>query len=351
GAELKSTVAVARGRTLTVSHHIGDLEHLAAHQSFVQAIEHLCHLAGVRPEVVAHDLHPEYLSSKLATELDLPLLAVQHHHAHVASCLVDHGRSGPVLGVAFDGTGLGPDGTLWGGELLVADLDSYRRVGHVAPAPLPGGVAAIKEPWRMAVSWTAVALGPAVAQGVGEQLVGDPALVAAVVDLAVGGRSPITTSAGRLFDAVAALLGLRPRVTYEAQAAIELEALARTGPRCEAGAYQLEQRWEDGFLVLDPAPLLGAILAERGAGTPVADIAAGFHEGLGAATADAATTLAARDGLSCVVLTGGVFQNTRLTAVVAGALAEAGLEVLTHHRVPCNDGGISVGQAAVASGC
>jgi hydrogenase maturation protein HypF len=348
GAELKSTVTVARGSTLTVSHHIGDLEHLAAHQSFVQAIDHLCHLAGVRPEVVAHDLHPEYLSTKLAAELDLPSVAVQHHHAHVASCLAEHGRPGPVLGIAFDGTGLGPDGTLWGGELLVADLDAYERVGHLAPVPLPGGAAAVREPWRTALSWALLALGPDAAHQVGAAMVGDPERVAAVISVAASGRSPTTTSAGRLFDAVAALVGVRTHVTYEAQAAIGLEALAR---RCaRPPAYPLDQREDDGVVVLDAAPLIATVVAERRAGTPPAEIAAGFHEGLGRATARAATELTGRHGLSCVVLTGGVFQNTRLAATVAGALGAAGLEVLTHHRIPCNDGGISVGQAAVASG-
>ena len=155
GAELKSTVSVAKGAFVVPSHHIGDLEHLATHRSFLQAIDHLCDLYGVVPDVVAHDLHPEYRSTKLAAELDLPAVGVQHHHAHVASCLVEHGREGPVLGLAFDGLGYGPDGTLWGGELLVADLAGYERVGHLASVPMPGGVAAIREPWRMAAVWLA----------------------------------------------------------------------------------------------------------------------------------------------------------------------------------------------------
>ena len=153
GAELKATVAVAFGSDAVVSHHIGDLEHLATYQSFLQAIDHLRGLYGVTPEVVAHDLHPEYLSTKLAMDLDLPTVAVQHHHAHVASCLTEHGRPGPVLGLAFDGLGYGTDGTLWGGELLVADLQGFERVGHLAAITMPGGAAAIREPWRMGVAW------------------------------------------------------------------------------------------------------------------------------------------------------------------------------------------------------
>ncbi len=161
GAELKSTVSVAKGRMVVPSHHIGDLEHLATHRSFVQALDHLCRLYGVTPEVVAHDLHPEYLSTKLALGLELPTLGVQHHHAHVAACMIEHGQTAPVLGLAFDGLGYGPDGTLWGGEVLVADLTGYERVGHLVAMPMPGGVAAIREPWRMAAVWAAAAGGRA----------------------------------------------------------------------------------------------------------------------------------------------------------------------------------------------
>ena len=225
GAELKSTVSVAKGAFVVPSHHIGDLEHLATHRSFLQAIDHLCDLYGVVPDVVAHDLHPEYRSTKLAADLDLPAVGVQHHHAHVASCLVEHGREGPVLGLAFDGLGYGPDGTLWGGELLVADLAGYERVGHLASVPMPGGVAAIREPWRMAAVWLARAGDRAAAVRALPDV--EAATCEAVLDLAGSPLSLSTTSMGRLFDAVAALIGGRRRVSYEAQAAIELEALAR----------------------------------------------------------------------------------------------------------------------------
>ena len=227
GAELKSTVSVVKGATVVPSHHIGDLEHLATHRSFLQAVDHLCHLYGVHPEVVAHDLHPEYLSTKLALELDLPTVGVQHHHAHVAACMVEHGRTAPVLGLAFDGLGYGPDGSLWGGEMLVADLRGYERVAHLATVPMPGGVAAIREPWRMAAVWAARAGGRSAVPGALPGL--EEATREAVLDLSERDLSPRTTSMGRLFDAAAALLGGRRRVSYEAQAAIELEALARTG--------------------------------------------------------------------------------------------------------------------------
>ncbi|MEO7430081.1 MAG: carbamoyltransferase HypF, partial [Acidimicrobiales bacterium] len=259
GAELKSTVAVTVGSDVVASHHIGDLEHLATYRSFRQAIDHLSALYGVVPELVAHDLHPEYLSSKLAADLDLPAVAVQHHHAHIASCLTEHGRAGPVLGLAFDGLGYGPDGTLWGGELLVADLRGFERVGHLAPIAMPGGVAAIREPWRMGLAWAHQA-------GV-EDGFDDPRRPA-VLDLVVRATGPITTSIGRLFDAVASLLGLRPSVTYEAQAAVELEALARVVPRGEAPWYSVDVgRNRSGMVIMDPRPLVAALVRGSAAGT------------------------------------------------------------------------------------
>ncbi len=336
GAELKSTVAVTTGEAVIVSHHIGDLEHLATYQSFLQAVDHLCHLYAVVPEVVAHDLHPEYLSTKFATELDLEPCPVQHHHAHAASCLAEHGHRGPVVALTFDGLGYGPDDTLWGGEVLVADLHGFERVGHLRPVTMPGGAAAIREPWRMGVAW---------ARAAGVDPPFEDERLAAVRHLVDRGHGPVTTSMGRLFDALAALLGLRPTVSYEAQAAIELEAAARTVPRSEAAAYPVEV----GDGVLDPVPLVTAVLADRGKGTPVPVIAAGIHEAVGRAAAVLGAAAAEEHGLATVALTGGVFQNVRLSEVVEEALAGAGLRVLTHRLVPANDGGISIGQAAVAA--
>lgn len=346
GAELKNTVAVAKGSSVVASHHIGDLEQLPAYRSFLQAVDHLCHIAGVVPELVAHDMHPEYLSTKFAMELDLPNLAVQHHHAHIASCLAEHGRTGPVLGIAFDGLGMGTDGTMWGGEFLVADLQAFRRVGHLRPVPLAGGNRAIREPWRMALAWTRLALGTAAAERYGSSVDERWPAVLALMDQPA---TPQTSSAGRLFDAVAALLGLRPRVTYEAQAAIELEACAARVGLHDVAGYPVDLVHEEGLVVLDPSPLIGRVVAERDAGTAIPLIAAGFHAGLGQATARAAGDLAAREGLRVVALSGGVFQNARLTEIVVGHLEGEGLEVLVHHRVPPNDGGISVGQAAIAA--
>ncbi len=346
GAELKNTVSVAKGDNVITSHHIGDLEHLAAYQSFLQAVDHLCHLTGVTPDVVAHDLHPEYLSTKFAEDLEVPSLAIQHHHAHIASCLVEHGHEGPVLGVAFDGLGMGADGALWGGEFLVADLSGYRRVGHLRQVALPGGNQAIREPWRMALSWAHAAGGAGAASEFGKQA-GER--WAAVLQMVERPDTIQTSSAGRLFDAAAALLGIRTKVTYEGQAAIELEALASSVALDEAPTYEIEARRAEGMLVLDPAPLITTMITERLRDVPLPQIAAGFHATLGRAAARAAADLAIDNHVDTVALSGGVFQNTRLTAIVASELEATGLLVLVHRRVPPNDGGISVGQAGIAA--
>ncbi len=353
GAELKSTVSVAKQSFLVCSHHIGDLEHLATYQAFVQATVHLCRLFGIEPEVVAHDLHPEYLSTKYALDLDVRPLPVQHHHAHIASCLAENRHTGTVLGIAFDGLGYGTDGTMWGGEFLVADFDGFERVACLRNVPLPGGQAAIREPWRMAVVWTALAAGEEAAARLGATL--DPrwSNVIALAFPPAERPAPLrTSSAGRLFDAVAVLVGCRPRITYEGQAAIELEMLARSVSRSEAPRYSarlIDATSRADIAVLDPGPLVATVLREIERGADRAVIAAGFHEGLGRATAALAARLARERGLDTVALSGGVFQNARLSDIVEDALVSEGLTVLVHKSVPPNDGGISVGQAAIAA--
>ncbi len=346
GAELKNTVAVAKGPSVVLSHHIGDLEHLATYRSFLQAIDHLCHLCGAVPEVVAHDLHPEYLSTKLSYELDLPRVAVQHHHAHIASCMAEHGRTEPVLGLAFDGLGYGTDGTLWGGEFLLADLTGFRRVGHLLAVPMPGGAAAVRQPWRMAVSWMERSLGADEAARRGSTL--DPR-TPALLALIDSGTAPLTSSMGRLFDGLAALLGVRSRVTYEAQAAIELEAWAANVPRSAAPDYPTTVDRSRDVPILDPSPLVAAVVADMDAGVDRSLIAAGIHQGLGAGAVALATDVARAEGVDTVALSGGVFQNARLTDVIEQGLHDQGLRVLVHELVPTNDGGISLGQAAVAA--
>lgn len=345
GGHLKTTVAVAHGCRATISHHVGDLDDLAAREALWQAVDHLCHLTDTTPALVAHDLHPEYASTAIAHELadrwQVPTVAVQHHHAHVVSCLVENRREAAVLGIAFDGLGYGTDGTIWGGELLVADLAAATRVGHLRTVPQPGGDVATREPWRMAVAWIRAALGDAAAVAEGERHDLRAAQVAAVCAAPV---TPVTSSVGRLFDAVAALLGLRSTVSYEGEAAMRLEAAA--GRAAIDPAPPVRPSTAGG--VLDPSPLLAHLVTERDRGTPLDVLAARFHDGFAAAVAALAADLAEEYGLEAVALTGGVFTNRRLTTAIDDALRARGRQVLRHAAVPCNDGGLSLGQLAVA---
>jgi hydrogenase maturation protein HypF len=350
GAELKHTFCLAKDGHAFLSHHIGDLENYETYRSFTEGVEHFRRLFAVEPVVVAHDLHPEYLSTKYALELEgVGLEGVQHHHAHVAACLADNGEPGPVLGVAFDGLGYGPDGTIWGGELLVADLESFRRVGHLELVPMPGGTAAIKEPWRMAAAWLDAAFEGRVPQRL--NVVGrNRARWERVVALARSGTaSPATSSAGRLFDAVAAILGVRDTINYEGQAAVELEQLADPS---ETAAYRVRITGPDvdgGLLRLGGTDLVRAVVSDVTAGVAAPLVAARFHNGLAGATVAACQQLRDTTGLGTAALSGGVFQNMLLLERTVAALEQEGFRVLVHSRVPPNDGGISLGQAAVAA--
>ena len=269
GAELKNTVAVTKGRHVVASHHIGDLEHAATYASFLQAVDHLPALYGVVPDLVAHDLHPEYLSTKFALDLDRPLIGVQHHHAHAASCMVEHGRVEPVLAVCFDGLGYGPDGTLWGGEFLVADFAGFRRVGHLRPVVMPGGVAAIREPWRMAASWLATACGAEVAV---ERLTAVDRRAAAVVELAEHGHGPTRRPWGGSSTALPCCSadGRRSRSKRRRQSNWRRSPGRSRGsavPPRYAGL--VVSREDHGVIVLDPSPLLATLVADVDAGVPV----------------------------------------------------------------------------------
>ena len=331
GAELKSTFCVAKGARAWVGNHIGDLQNYETLRSFVAGVAHFEALFAVKPEVVAHDLHPEYLSTKVALERDgVDLVGVQHHHAHLAACLAEHGETGQALGAIYDGTGYGTDGTVWGGELLRGDLCGFERVGSLFAVRMPGGEAAIRQPWRMACAWT---------QAAGVEA---PAALAArpgwdeVSALArTGVASPLTSSVGRLFDAVAALCGLRAEITYEGQAAIELEAACDAAER---GAYAFGP-------ALDARPTVAAVVDDIARGTDAGVIAARFHNALAAATARALL----EHGPDTVVLSGGVFANRCLLSRTRALLGEAGVRVLVPERLPPGDGGISYGQAAVAA--
>jgi hydrogenase maturation protein HypF len=354
GAELKNTFCLAVENRAFVSHHIGDLENFETLRSFTEGIGHFQRLFDTEPEVVAHDLHPEYLSTKYALELDgVDLVGVQHHHAHIASCLADNGEEGPVIGVAFDGTGFGGDGTIWGGEFLLADLAGFERAGHLEPVPMPGGAAAIRQPWRMAAVYLDAAYGggevPAGLTVAGRNA-GQWQDVLAMARRGI--NAPPTSSAGRLFDAVAALLGVRDTINYEGQAAIELEQWADPAER---GAYRAAiepgaagSGGGAGPLRVCGADLMRAAAEDLLAGAAPAVIAARFHRGVAAAVVDVCAALRDRSGRDTVALSGGVFQNLLLLGQVVDGLEEAGFRVLTHARVPPNDGGISLGQAVVA---
>jgi len=345
GAELKNTFCVAKGRHAFVSQHIGDLKNYETLRAFIDGIAHYGRLFDILPEVVAHDLHPEYLSTTYAqSREDVQLVAVQHHHAHIASCLADNAEPGPVIGVAFDGLGLGTDATLWGGELLVADLAGFERVGHLDPVPMPGGDIATRQPWRMAASYLDSVYGDAV-----------PALPllhrhedswAQVVAVARGGtNAPRTSSVGRLFDAVAAIVGVRDVVSYEGQAAIELEQ--RVDPD-ERGGYPVPAVGTTPLLAVG-RELVRCVVEDVVARVEAGRVAARFHRGLADAVVLAVQAVADRTGLATAALSGGVFQNVVLLDRVVRGLEAAGLRVLVHSRVPPNDGGISLGQAVVAA--
>ncbi len=347
GAELKHTFALARERRAFVSHHIGDLENYETLRSFTDGVAHYRRLFDIAPEVAAHDRHPEYLSTKYAAELDdVELEPVQHHHAHIVSCLADNGRIDRVIGVAFDGLGLGCDETIWGGEILLADAAGFERAGALEAVPLPGATAAIRQPWRMAAAWLDAAYD------------GDPpgdlevarrnaARWGDVLAVARSGvNSPATTSMGRLFDAVAALVGLRDTITYEGQAAIELEQRADSA---EPAAYPLPVAETDGLLRLCATETIRAVVDDVRAGVPVPTVAGRFHRGVTEAVTAACRAVRDRAGLSTAALSGGVFQNRLLVEAASAALERDGFEVLLHRRVPPNDGGISLGQAAVTA--
>ncbi|TYB70448.1 carbamoyltransferase HypF [Nonomuraea sp. PA05] len=340
GAELKSTFCLAQGRRAFVSPHIGDLENHETLRSFIEGIDHYCGLFDIRPEIVAHDLHPGYLSTRHALDIHgVDHVGVQHHHAHIASCLADNGDPGPVIGVAFDGLGHGTDGTLWGGEFLRADLTGYERLGHLAQVPMPGGAAAIRQPWRMTAAYLRDQHpGLAVTERNAEHW-------ADVLRLAAD--APLTSSAGRLFDAVSALLGVRDKITYEGQAAIELEQ--RADP-AETGAYDAAITTAPaGPLIVEGGDLVRAAAADLAAGTGPGVIAGRFHNGVAAAITRTCVALRQSTGLTAVALSGGVFQNALLLDRTVQRLRAAGFRVLKHVRVPPNDGGLSLGQAAVAA--
>jgi hydrogenase maturation protein HypF len=344
---LKAAFCLAIGDRAFLSQHIGDVGSPATLAAFEHAVEHLTRLLRLQPEAVACDAHPDYHSARwaetFARQRGLPLVRVQHHRAHVAALAAEHLHTGSLIGVCFDGTGYGDDGAIWGGEVFAGELRSLRRVAHLEYVPLPGGDAAVERPYRMALAHLSAAGVPW-----GESLLCVRACPTAErkvlqAQLARNVNCAPTSSVGRLFDAVAALVGVRQTVTYEAQAAIELEAVAKDA----ADGYELPLLPGEP-LRLDPRPLVRGVARDVLDGVPVPVMAGRFHRGLAEAVARVCRAVRDRTGVNVVGLTGGVFQNVLLLRLAVEALRRDGFAVLVHRQVPANDGGLSLGQAVLA---
>lgn len=350
GAELKSAVCVLKGNRACLSQHIGDLKNPITSDAFETSIRQLERILEACPEIVAHDLHPDYLSTGYALSREgVASLAIQHHHAHMAACMAEHGLQGETVGVIFDGTGFGSDGTVWGGEFLVGGYGGFERRGRFAPLPLPGGDAAVKEPFRMAISWLRKAFGDSYRGRLpffGFPISTDDRDLLEQI-MAKGINSPFTSSCGRLFDAVAALIGLRKGVNYEGQAAMELEAIAEKGRLAEPYGYDLdcrEELWE-----LDFSAMIRALVNDLERGLLREDMARTFHLTVSIAAADMCEAIRNQTGLDRIVLSGGSFQNRLLTGDLCRLLRGRDFKVFTHRLVPPNDGGLALGQAMVAA--
>ncbi len=351
GSQMKNTFCLLIRNQAFLSQHIGEMDYFDTWQFFTEGVRRYQDLFGIRPQVVAHDMHPDFTLAALAALDDLlpgvRTLPVQHHHAHIVACLADNGADGPVVGLAMDGTGYGPDGTVWGGEILIADTHTYRRAGHLGLFPLPGGEQAIREPRRIALGLLLQTFGHLPDD---LAIVRDtPPVLRQTITTQIERRlnTPLTSSCGRLFDAVAALVGLRQEVTYEGQAAIELETLALAAP--DSPPYALmPQAAADGW-VLPVEPLIRQVVADLWADVPSAVIAARFHQTLIAALQRLVARLRESTGLDAVALSGGCFQNRILLEELSRTLRADGWTVYTHRQVPPNDGGLSLGQAVIAA--
>ena len=352
GGELKSCLCLTSGNRAFLSQHIGDLKNSAAERLLEETAAHLMKMLEITPVAVAHDFHPDYLSTSFAGELgDIPKIAVQHHHAHMAACMAENSLDEDVIGVIFDGAGFGLDGKMWGGEFLLGNYRSYCRRGHFRYVPLPGGDTAARETYRMAIAY--------LYDSHGERLFDHSLPVLDALEnkeknlflamLERGINSPLSSSCGRLFDAVAALIGLRSYVSYEGQAAMELEAAAELSDA--AGEYPFALFSEADRIIVDFRLMIDAILRDLETGEPVPVLARRFHETLAAATLEVVRAIGRESGVRKVVLSGGVFQNKLLTGQVHDLLTAHGFQVFIHRLVPPNDGGLALGQAVIAGQC
>ena len=353
GAELKNTVCLTKDNHAFLSQHIGDLENIKAFDFFKQTVSHLKRILDIEPEIIAYDMHPGYLSTQYALEqTDKILVPVQHHHAHIVSCMAEHQLDETVIGLSFDGTGYGTDGRIWGGELLIADLKSFHRPVHLAYIPMPGGAAAIKEPWRMAVSYLFDTFGDGF-ENLGLEFLNDipENKVRIIKEMIVKGiNSPLTSSIGRLFDGVAAILGIRNQVSFEGQAAMALEMLANdeTNYLTAADLYGYDLSAHE-VCEISLRSLINGIVKDLKNGVSPADISTRFHLSLIQLYTEICGHLRMETGINQVVLSGGVFQNAIILKGLIAGLERKGFQVFSNSRIPANDGGIALGQAMVAA--
>ncbi|MCP4115223.1 MAG: carbamoyltransferase HypF [Desulfobacteraceae bacterium] len=349
GGGLKSTVCLVKENRAFLSQHIGDLDNQKTFGFYKKSVEHLENILDIEPGIVAHDLHPGYMSTGFAGDQQgVETVAVQHHHAHAVSCMAENGLEEEVIAITLDGTGLGTDNTIWGGEILTCTEEGFERQAHLTQVPMPGSDAAVKEPWRMGISWLYHAMGadfldldiPFV-RGI------DPSKIEFLIRMMDKGlNSPMTSSCGRLFDAVAAITGIRNRVSYEGQAAMELEAVS--GPMPEKG-YGVDMATnESGMVTMDFSPCLQRVVADLGDGEPISAVGGRFHRTVVQSFVEAASRVRERTRISKAVLSGGVFNNRTILGGISLGLEQREFTVYTHTRVPCGDGGISLGQAVIA---
>ena len=356
GALLKNTLCLIKGRNAILSQHLGDIENSESMAFFEETLKNLKNTFRARPSIIARDMHPDYMSARFAEDYalgegipDEKSVAVQHHHAHIVSVMAERGLTGEVIGVAFDGTGYGTDGAVWGGEILLSTRKDFSRKAHLGYVGLPGSDAAVREPWRMAVSHIHNAYGPEapeVIKGVLRRIDGKKTGILLKM-IESGNNTPPTSSAGRLFDAVSSIIALRDVITFEGEAAMELEAIADRDSALKLRPFEFALK-RDTPMVMDTAPLIREVVREVQRGTPAPVIAGRFHRTISEMILIAAETVREETGAADVALSGGVFQNSLLTGLTADALQKAGFKVWMNEKVPANDGGVSLGQAVIA---
>ncbi|MBI5845640.1 MAG: carbamoyltransferase HypF [Deltaproteobacteria bacterium] len=351
GAQLKNTFCLASDDRAFLSQHIGGLDNLETLNFFSESLKGMKSLLEIAPEIVAHDMHPDYLSTRYALKQEgKALFGVFHHHAHIASVMAENGVSGPVIGLAADGAGLGPDGKIWGGEALIADFTGFRRAGHLSYSPMPGGEAAVREPWRMALGYLLSALGEDAKNlplPLWEKVPpGKIGAVSSIIEKSV--NCPLTSSLGRLFDGVAAMAGIRTEASYEGQAAMEIEAAADVA---EQGFYEGDLITDGDGITVSVFSIIRAVARDISRGAPVPAVSGRFHNTLVRAFTELCIKIRLDTGIGRVAISGGVFQNRLLFSRLVRSLKKSGFQVFVHRLVPANDGGICLGQALVASAC